>query len=53
MDWSIEIYDQNGKICTFIFCIFLLAKQLCVAAHIENESQLEYYVQKTARKSEL
>ena len=28
MDWSIEKVNQNDKICTLIFWIFLLAKQL-------------------------
>ena len=30
MDWSIEKVNQKGKNCTFIFWIFLLAKQLWI-----------------------
>ena len=37
MDWSIEKVNQNGKICTFIFWIFLLAKQLCDSYRRYNE----------------
>ena len=37
MDWSIEKVNQNGKICTFIFWIFLLAKQLCNSYRRYNE----------------
>ena len=29
MDFSIEKVNQNDKICTLIFWIILLAKQLC------------------------